>query len=305
VTDTLPRARQHAAALAVAARTDDGARAALLDFLDEHSDDPELRDRAELVRLEGEQAGRAEGWPDARKEIRRRVMAGELSHAAAAILLATADTRPDPLAARIAVLQSRLSAWPCPKCEKGRPGWKRITRRDYSWHKPKDYQRPRIRIKCLACDGTGDVLRGVTLAWDCGYPRWYALLTVADAVGVSWRYRDDVAFVRHLPGPEYRPTHRLRVLAGETPWGVPLEGVRVWDRRPYQFRGEGDLLPWCWDYQGDDPNAIATGKHLIPKCIYDRIDGKKTGNGIVSYPTESAAVDALARALVTFARECP
>jgi hypothetical protein len=310
VTDTLPRARLHAAALAVAARTDDGARAALLDYLAE-SDDPELRDRAELARLEGELAGRTEDWPDARKEIRHRVMTGELSHASAAILLATADTRPDPLAARIAALQSRLSAWPCPEC--GGHGLSNPS----GLHGGFD--------TCRTCRHTGDVLKHrdcdigpgphpwydlrLPLAWDCGYPRWVTLPTVADAVRSScprcsatpdpgdgeWiTCRCGYAVPRRLI-----PTPRLRALAAVPPWGVPLEGVRVGDRRARRH----PTIGYCWSALGGH------AEYHIPDCLFRHIVGEvKTDEGgefvnFRFYPTEAAAQDALARGIIAFARE--
>jgi uncharacterized protein (TIGR02996 family) len=45
----------------------------------------------------------------------------------------------------------------CPKCSKDRPGWKRYTRQDYPEGKPDGYKRPRIRVRCETCSGTGRV----------------------------------------------------------------------------------------------------------------------------------------------------
>jgi uncharacterized protein (TIGR02996 family) len=49
-------------------------------------------------------------------------------------------------------------AGPCSSCEKGLPGWRRYTRPDYPTGKPPGYKRPRIRVTCEACGGTGQNL---------------------------------------------------------------------------------------------------------------------------------------------------
>jgi hypothetical protein len=274
VTDTLPRARLHAAGLAVAARTDDAARAALLDYLAE-SDDPELRDRAELVRV-------IEEWDRVTDEIVRL----EMSHGIHDYLnnrrLIDLNERGDALRIRIAALQSRLSAWPCPECSEC------------------DFD---MSTGCVRCNGTSDTFGKLPLAWDCGYPRWATLPTTADAVGVSYRYRDEDAFVRHLPEPEYRPTPRLRALASVPPWGVPLEGVRVGDRKPDHDRKDTRAV---W-FNRDQVSDAAGGQTVIPEPVYTLLLGydnvpcpPRIGKW---YPTESAAQDALARAFLTFARK--
>lgn len=283
MTDTLPRARLHAAALALAARTDDGARAALLDYLNE-SDDPELRDRAELARLEGElEKLTATVWGFGSKaKSRHWNMLTPLQH-------------------RITSLQARLSAWPCPECG-GKGNWA---------HGP----------LCRTCGGTGDTLTAsngdawfqLPLAWDCGYHRWATLPTMQDAArsgcprcsvtpdpgdGEWITCRCGHAVPRCLI-----PTPRLRALAATPPWGVPLEGVRVGDRKPDHDRKDTRAV---W-FNRDQVSDAAGGQTVIPEPVYTLLLGydnvpcpPRIGKW---YPTEYAAIDALARAVITFARE--
>jgi ribosomal protein S27E len=293
ITTDIPRARQHAATLAIAARTDDGARAALLDYLAE-SDDPELRDRAELARLTEEIAATAQ-------ELNRE-KDGNSPHWDT---LATAQHR-------IASLQSRLSAWPCPEC-----------RESGQVYDPRDRTtRPLI---CPSCGGTGDVLRWrhednigsgyvrtsvapISLAWDCGYPRWVTLPTTDDAVRVKCRScgREDRGVWCQCGEPLWpAPTPRLRALAAVPPWGAPLEGVRVADKRPYRVRPHGSPNPYC--YRGVKAGEFQNDGHLIPDFLVRMMDAPESAREgdcpMVWYLTESAAVDALARAVITFARE--
>jgi hypothetical protein len=290
VTDTLPRARLHAAGLAIAARTDDGARAALLDYLEE-SDDHELHDRAELCRLTEELEAMVRGGKKLAEDTETRK---------------TCECRSCILLRRIVSLQSRLSAWPCRngqwKCGKGR--WAKVNGGyDDEWvpHEP--------------CNGTGDMLQyrgristeSLPLTWDCGYPRWVTLPTMADAVQEDQLSRDTRIRLgmEGLPPSGYAPTPRLRALASVPPWGVPLEGVRIGDRSPNGAPGYDKPAVFDWY----DAARVATyPASEIPTPVFDllrRFGGEShySADCYVEYPTESAAVDALARAVITFARE--
>jgi hypothetical protein len=261
MTDTLPRARLHAAAAAQATwRNTPGCLhpMVLADYLqelgEEHSD-PELRDRAELARLEGELeklTATVRGFGSKAKSRHWNMLT--------------------PLQHRITSLQARLSAWPCPEC--GGVGYHGTLQYSY---------------ECACCRGAQDVLLRhvpIPLTWDCGYPRWVTLTTMGDAVE------------RRLIDPhDYRPTPRLRALASAPPWGVPLEGVRVGDRKPPasgRYSGE-----WYW------AEGERMSEEFLPTPLFDRLGGRVVINGLrfCYHPTESAAVDALARGVITFARE--
>jgi hypothetical protein len=276
------------AALAVAARTSDAARAALLDYLAE-SDDPELRDRAELVRLEG--------------DIRRLEFENGCSENAPSGIAGgiRAGCTACKAKARLTALQSRLSAWPCPECA------------SEGWGSGSNLSRD---VVCPACGGTGDVLKWnydigspgqqqYPLTWDCGYPRWVTLPTMADAVQEDQLSRDTRIrlSMEDLPPSGFAPTPRLRALAATTPWGVPLEGVRVGDRRP----ADRVSINGSWYWFEDGRNALGDwyDESHIPRVLFDLLPGAASDTIGLPFPTESAAVDALARAVITFARECP
>jgi predicted RNA-binding Zn-ribbon protein involved in translation (DUF1610 family) len=295
---------REAAALAVAARTSDGARAALLDYLEEHSDDPELRDRAELVRMEGELVGlRAKGHgpectavSDYLNRTRGGGPGGQMVPSCSGCMELMFQEE------RIASLQSRLSAWPCPEC--GGTGLLRKAQFPplmYRAVREAMVATPSITITefpCTRCERTGVYRpsKDIPLTWDCGYPRWSTLPTMADAV------REEVIGSSLVSQTlELRPTPRLRALASVPPWGVPLEGVRVGDRKPYSFNVRG-VTYFRWHTAGD-----LTATSTVPRGVYDILKGgtvRRSRSGTWRfYPTESAAVDSLARALVTFARE--
>jgi uncharacterized protein (TIGR02996 family) len=100
---------------------DDLPRLVIADWLDEHGEG----DRAEFIRVQCELARRGEGWSEARKEVRRRVLLREISDTAAAILLATAETHPDALQGREQELLAVNAAKWSP------PGFLAVTSPDY------------------------------------------------------------------------------------------------------------------------------------------------------------------------------
>ena len=192
---------------------------------------------------------------------------------------------------RVGELQAKLSAWrPCPECVSLKPGVP-------------------LRENCPACGGTGDVLTvfvgdrthakdTLPLTWDCGFPRWVTLPTIEDAV--QW-----VNEVNRLTAPlqastfgsdwEQKPTPRLRALAATPPWGVPPWGVRVADREPAEWYHEPGGWAWLFESSGWARHA-RNEEAFLPDVLRKYLPNSY-------HHTKQAAADALARGLVTFARE--
>jgi uncharacterized protein (TIGR02996 family) len=113
---------------------DDTVRLVFADWLEEKGGEPE---RAALIRVQVELARRGH-WPDAKEEIRRRVLTGQISDTAAAILLATAETCPDPLQQRERELWQLACnrQWFDVGMPPGSPAWASSTPGQIVWYHP-------------------------------------------------------------------------------------------------------------------------------------------------------------------------
>jgi uncharacterized protein (TIGR02996 family) len=115
VTTLTPDLLAHVAAVRDGA-CDDHDLLVLADHLAEADDE----DRAELVRVQVALERRPGNWPEARAEVRQRLLLGQISNDAAAIMLAVADSVQDSLQRRERDLLARNPAWlsvPCPECD--------------------------------------------------------------------------------------------------------------------------------------------------------------------------------------------
>jgi len=178
-------------------------------------------------------------------------------------------------------LRRQLSAWPC-ACA----GVVHFT-----GHNP-----------CSVCGGTRGVLKvfvddrthakdTLPLTWDCGFPRWVTLPTLWDAVRPDDTPARSFLDIAAKPAP----TPRLRALAATPPWGVPPWGVRVADREPAEWYHEPGGWAWLFESSGWARHA-RNEEAFLPDVLRKYLPNSY-------HHTKQAAADALARGLVTFARE--
>jgi len=107
VTTFTPDLLAHVAAVRDKPEPDDTDLLALADAVQEAGDE----DRAELVRVQVALERRPGNWPEARAEVRQRLLLGQISNDAAAIMLAVADSVQDSLQRRERDLLARNPTW--------------------------------------------------------------------------------------------------------------------------------------------------------------------------------------------------
>lgn len=312
---TLNRDRTAFLAAIKASPDDDTARLVYADFLDEHGKEADDHDRAELIRVHFqidevdaiEHTCLPNGGYESTCPACGAYCESERLHNRADELI---DAHPE------------WTRWPCPECGGG--------------HRASEYAGYHGG-PCMAC-GNGDLLqrmaeidydmlemKRIAVEWDRGFPGWVTLSTWNDAVtypqlrACSWcegtgRERiadaagdmDDVDCRKcggHGDVSKEYPTHRLKALAQLPPWGVPLRGVRIGEAKPDR-NGAG----WCWFDRDriDQQTSFATPKSRIPSVIFRLLNHWDTNKNPDlrwrPYPTERAALDALAAAVLEFGR---
>lgn len=187
-------------------------------------------------------------------------------------------------------LQAALSRWPCPGVGK------------HQCYDGKTYTGPgggqRAEETCLTCGGSGDVLVGrhrtdtvkqFPLTWLAGYPQFATLpRLVGDAV------EEDTTSSNPLVDVVYRPTPRLVALCGMPPWGIPLEGVIVADRKPEVFH-DGSAGWYKEISHGGQP-------YRLPATLWDMLTDYEPDYIGKLYPTATLAIHSLARAILKFGK---
>ena len=258
---------------------DDTVRLAYADFLDEHGD-AAARDRAELIRTHFqireidsiEHTCSPNGGYESTCPACGAYCESERLHNRESELLS---------------VHPEWTRWPCPECKR----------------EGRIYNQYGGRSDCPHCGGQGFVLAYYS-EWDRGFPGWVTLPTWAGAVREVAVDGGHPAPIQHL----WEPTPRLRALAKTPPWGVPLRGVRIGEAKPDE-RGKvqvGEVTmdigmgkSYWWWRQGFGSGTAAD----LPSVIFNELNHPRihTHNGN-NYPTERAALDDLARAVLEFGR---
>lgn len=254
---------------------DDTRRLAYADWLDEHDD----HDRAELIRVQCRLLGLDSHDHSALFAAMRRPGGQRMPHCQLCDEWLDAKGRERELIAA----HPEWTRWPClkrvvcPDCI----NWKGRVPRDCRCIGSR-------RLNCLACGGTGDLLKNRPITWDRGWPGWVHVERVSELVVT------EVQRTQYETGPFHtdehtRPTPLLTALAITPPWGVPLRGVIADELRPsnensgsWWFRGE-NLESSVFDCLPDKPNI-------------------RSQNG-ARYPTKQAAIRAAAAAFLEFGRK--
>jgi uncharacterized protein (TIGR02996 family) len=314
----------------------DTARGVYADYLQEHGEES----RAEFIRVQCELARRGP-WPGAKEEIRGRVLTGQMSDAAAAILLATAETSPDPLQRRAdALLREHAN------------GWRRAGRCECKRHNGGTSTR---MGSCPVCDGTGDIgglMRKqypkdyMTSPWACavtfrrGFIERVEVPTLAECVaeeqvrceacggpGVVTKFRGPGATNPYreaclrcggttdsrTDGAGYvardAPSAWLRAVLTATPERGLIAEVAPADREPEPDAG-AFLSGRCYDWYDGAQLTDADNRSILPAPLFALVaeesknlyGGYLGGTCYAEFPTRGAAILALARALVRWGR---
>jgi len=300
---------------------DDNELLVLADHLAEADDE----DRAELVRVQVALERRPGNWPEARAEVRQRLLLGQISNDAAAIMLAVADSVQDSLQRRERDLLARNPAWlsvKCPEC--GGSGDSRKVRLSHSFERcptcggEGDYLNPFygwVDDKHFARESRATITRGFlditlphTLCWrleempstQCtacrgrGARAWHA--------GVSGQGCGECG--NHDTIDLWRPHPVLRAVLA-SPAGPWVRRVWVEGREPFvdhnrKSAGWQERSVGMRVWRGNPPSEREP--YLIPDPVFDLLGGKLGAGNSRRFPTAEAATDALARAVPLWAR---
>jgi len=277
---------------------DDNELLVLADHLAEADDE----DRAELVRVQVALERRPGNWPEARAEVRQRLLLGQISNDAAAIMLAVADSVQDSLQRRERDLLARNPAWlsvKCPEC--GGSGDSRKVRLSHSFE------------RCPTCGGEGDYLNPF-YGWvdDKHFARESRATITRGFLDITLPYM--LCWCRECPGcggwaseeGDYvtcrcgfaqptviRPHPVLRAVLA-SPVGPWVRRVRVEGREPAQS--------WWWYRDGD--GSYRGDRAYLPSPVFNCLPGRWTivGQNGAHFDTAEAATDTLAHAVPIWAR---
>jgi uncharacterized protein (TIGR02996 family) len=259
-------------------------------------------DRAEFIRVQIALANRNGNWIEAREEIRRKTLLGQMSHDQAAILSAVADTRPDSLQARSdELLRQHADAW---RPEVLRGLRTNIIAGGLTNVVDITFSRGFVsHVTCTAAQWTANRERRVDVG-ECpnckggGYVAIYAQYDPAGADISPNGYYD--------PCPACSGTGRLTRgdgFAARVVLACPVAGVTLSDREP---GGEADERGDRYWVRRLAHWTMADHPHHLPPELFDRLEGGTTREDLQvrssHYDSPDAARQALSDACVAWAR---